>query len=497
MNHRQPIGQLALHEQLGGRLPMPAVRSYLANTRRTVMVDGHVEETYPQYLVTDGSPLGQLRFALKHEAFDMRIIIAALQAIGGDEIRRWVQREPTGGYSRTVWFLYESLVGTELDLENATRGNYVDVLDPRKHFVAPAKNSTRHRVRDNLLGTRDLCPTVRRTTRIEDMIRLNLGQEARNLVSHYSADILARAANFLFTKETRSSFAIEGETPSSGREERFTAALKSASAFDPTNKKDLVELQNKIVDRRYAASDWRDIQNFIGETSQGYREYVHYVCPRPEDIPSLMLGWMELTERLLSAPLDPILIAAVSAFAFVFVHPFEDGNGRIHRFLIHALLERLGFNPSGIIYPISASILRQMPLYDQTLEAFSKPTMQAIEWSFTPEYELVVHSDTRDLYRFFDATPQVEYLYDRVADTVRVDFKDELDFLSSFDRALAAIRQVIDMPDRRASLLARLLLQNRGTLSSNKRDQFSELRDDELHAIEAEITDILHDHRTP
>ena len=31
--------------------------------------------------------------------------------------------------------------------------------------------------------------------------------------------------------------------------------------------------------------------------------------------------------------MDPIVAAAVLAFGFVYVHPFEDGNGRIHRYL--------------------------------------------------------------------------------------------------------------------------------------------------------------------
>jgi len=155
------------------------------------------------------------------------------------------------------------------------------------------------------------------------------------------------------------------------------------------------------------------------------------------------------------------------------------------------MLEKLHFNPPGVIFPISASILRQMPLYDKALEAFSKPIMQSIDWSHTADNGVVVHNETRDLYRFFDATPQVEYLYDRVADTVRVDFKEELEFLDVYDRAFAAIRQVIDMPDRRAALLAKLCLQNGGRLSRGKRAQFAEVTGDELNAIEDAIVSFV------
>ena len=41
-----------------------------------------------------------------------------------------------------------------------------------------------------------------------------------------------------------------------------------------------------------------------------------------------------------------------------FCTPFEDGNGRIHRFLIHNILARQGFTPEGVMFPISAPMLK-------------------------------------------------------------------------------------------------------------------------------------------
>jgi hypothetical protein len=46
---------------------------------------------------------------------------------------------------------------------------------------------------------------------------------------------------------------------------------------------------------------------------------------------------------------------------------------------------------------------------------------------------------------------------------------------------------IVDMPDRRASLLVRLIVQNNGWLSGNKREQFAELSDKEVRAIEATV----------
>ena len=80
-----------------------------------------------------------------------------------------------------------------------------------------------------------------------------------------------------------------------------------------------------------------------------------------------------------------------------------------------------------------------------------------------------------------------EYLYDRVADTVRRDLKEELGFVAVFDRAFNAVREIVDMPDRRAWLFVRLSMQNGGRLSIVKRSQFQELSDAEIAQLEAQV----------
>jgi Fic family protein len=315
---------------------------------------------------------------------------------------------------------------------------------------------------------------------------MHVDAEARALIETYDPVTFARAVNYLFTKETRSSFAIEGETPSASRADRFVAALKAAPGFRP-DKVSLVQLQGDIVEPRYAAKDWRTFQNFVGETVGGYREEVHFICPRPEDVPSLMDAWLMLTARIVESAIDPVVAAAIVAFAFVFIHPFEDGNGRIHRFLMHHVLAKRGYSPNGVIFPVSAAILRDRRSYDDALETFSKPLLDFIEWRWTSEQEITVANDTGDLYRYFDATVFAEYFFDRVAETVHRDLKEELGFVAVFDQALAGVREIVDMPDRRASLFVRLCMQNGGRLSTAKRSQFAELTDAEIGRLEAVV----------
>ena len=482
---RATLGHTWLRSHFTLRVPPPHVESYaIAGARRTEIMGSRIVELYPRAYSTGDDIVANLRFALRYEPLDLGVLAAAFAAMRAETIADWVRREPSGSYARRAWFLYEYLTGETLDLPDAATGNYVAALDPQKHVTAARRNSPRHRVADNMLGTPALCPTVRRTSRLEAQIGVHIDAEARAIIERYDPAVLARAVRYLFTKETRSSFAIEGESPTPDRTERFVAALRSATAFDATDKAAIIRLQNIIADPRYAATDWRMFQNFVGETTVDLREEVHFICPRPEDVPSLMDGWMTATARMVGGGVEPVVAAAVAAFAFVFIHPFEDGNGRIHRFIVHHVLSRTGFSPDNLIFPVSAAIVRDQRSYDAVLESFSQPLLGAIDWAWTSDREIAVRNDTAPLYRYFDATLFAEYLYDRVVDTVRTDLREELGFLAVFDRAMGGVQTIVDMPDRRAALLVRLMLQNNGSLSKAKRGQFDELADHEITAME-------------
>ena len=487
-DNRPMLGHIWLRAAFAPQSPPPFTESYLVSgARRTELIAGRTVEFYPRSYATGDDVIANLRFALRYEPLDLGVLAATFAAIDAEVVAAWVRAEPSDSYARRAWFFCEYLTGKRLDVPDAAAGNYVEALDPQKHVTGARRNSPRHRVFDNLLGTPDLCPTVRRTAKLEGQIGVHIDAEARAIIERYDPAVLARAVRHLFTKETRASFAIEGETPSPGRTERFVAALRAASRFDTGDREAIVRLQNAIVDRRYAATDWRSFQNFVGETTVDLREEVHFICPRPEDVPSLMTGWMALTARMLADGIEPVVIAAVAAFAFVFIHPFEDGNGRIHRFILHHVLSKTGFSPNSMIFPVSAAILRDRRSYDAVLESFSRPLLSAIDWGWTSEREIAVRSGTAPLYRFFDATRVAEYLYDRVIDTVRTDLREELGFLAMFGRAMEGVLAIVNMPDRRAGLLIRLLLQNGGRLSKSKRGQFDELTDAEVAEMEQAV----------
>jgi Fic/DOC family len=484
------VGLYALIEQLDLKIPRPFVRSIIAaGTRKTRITDSGILEQYPKSYRPAEGLAGHLRFALRYEPVELGVYKAVFARIAKGEIEPWIQGEPNGAFARRAWYLYEFLTGTTLDLEDLTSGPYIDLLDTKIHMVGPANRVRRQRVFENLLGNKDYCPLIRRSEKIEAGIAKNLTERALSLVAAVDPAVLKRAAHYLFTKETKSSFAIEGEEPSKDRTERFVGALMRADKFDATSKQSFVGLQNAVVDARYAQKDWRDIQVYIGETLPDFSQEVHFVCPKPENVSPMMSGWMTMTGRLAQpgSGVHPVCAAAAAAFGFVFVHPFIDGNGRIHRFLVHNVLSKTGFTPPGMVFPVSAAMLRDMVAYDRALEAFSEAIAPFVQYSLDAEQKMTVANETAGLYRFFDATPQAEYLFDCIEETIGRDLNQELNFLKFFDAAMKAVMGVVDMPNQRASLLIRLIHQNKGELSKGKRDSFSELSDAEIGKIESAI----------
>ncbi len=450
-----------------------------------------VVETYPP-AYWPGDTLGDhLEFALKYDGTNLAILAKIFEAVDAADLVAYVQSKPTGKYARRLWYLYEFLVGRRLPIEDLGTGNYVDLLDQKQYYTSnKSEQVRRQRIKDNLFGDRRFCPMVRRTEKLRNFEAADLTLRCQQIVSSYPADLIRRALSYLYTKETKSSFEIESITPDASRTERFVALLQLAEHEDFVEKNHLVELQNRVVDPRFAEEDYRKVQNYVGEALPWRPERVHLACPKPEDLPGLMDGLISTHRRMADGGAHAVVHAAAIGYGFVFLHPFEDGNGRIHRFLIHNIFARRGFTPEGIMFPVSAIMLKHSSAYDDSLEAFSKPLMLVVEYTLDEEGQMTVRNDTAIWYRYMDMTPQVEALFSFAEMTIETELVDELDFLANYDRTKTAIQNIVDMPDRQIDLFIRLCLQNNVRLSQRKRaSQFHFLTDGEIARMEEAIRD--------
>ncbi len=457
-----------------------------ANTHKITSKKTIVEEIFPSRYWPGETPGDHLEFALKYDGINLAILACLFKIMEAEHLLPYLKSRPTGKYARRLWFLYEFVTGKDLPLEDIKRGNYIDMLTPEDYYTAePGRRVKRQRINNNLPGVNSFCPMVRRTSVLQKYENINLPGRFSEIASRYSAAFLKRAMSYLYIKETKSSFEIEHIKAEPGRTERFIAMLHAAENADFLTKERLIELQNSIVDPRFRELDYRKSQNYVGETAGWKRQKIHFVSPKPRDLPGLMKGLIDSHRRMGESGLPAVIHAAITAYGFVFLHPFEDGNGRIHRFLIHNILAGRGFTPEGIIFPVSASMLNNLHEYDASLEAFSRPLLPLVDYILEEDGRITVKNDTVVWYSYIDFTPQAEALFGFIEKTIETELLKELSFLSNYDRVKKAIREIVDMPDRKIDLFIKVCLQNNGKLSAKKRaDYFDFLTDEEAGRME-------------
>ncbi|MEE9393090.1 MAG: Fic family protein [Planctomycetota bacterium] len=217
-----------------------------------------------------------------------------------------------------------------------------------------------------------------------------------------------------------------------------------------------------------------------------------HISARAKDLKDLFQGLIDTYELLKNSEYDPVLEATIIAFGFVFIHPFVDGNGRLHRYLFHHILAERAFGPPGLVFPVSAAILERLGAYKSTLDHFSKPRLDLTDWRLTIEGNVKVLNETADFFRYFDASKQAEFLCGFVEETVTKTLPEEVNYLAKHDEFSRFIKNLVDMPDRLVDLTTRFLRQNSGRLS--KRDRTGELKgltDEEVGILESKFAEIF------
>ena len=101
----------------------------------------------------------------------------------------------------------------------------------------------------------------------------------------------------------------------------------------------ILNLHKEITKETLENPDWegkyRKIQVYVGNRITGE---IIFIPPPPEEVPSLMknfIKWLNSEEAL---KLHPVLVAGISHYELVRIHPFVDGNGRTARVIATLIL---------------------------------------------------------------------------------------------------------------------------------------------------------------
>lgn len=445
------------------------------------------EIRFPSSVAYEDSPLGHLEFALRHEVLNLEVIAAVFDGVTAAMLCQRYAATPNGEFIRKACFLWEWMGRGALEQTARTTLGYVAMLDPDQYATAGrATRNAKYRIDDNLLGNSDFCPTISRQAldASSDLLSL-LESIERQLQAIEDPDLYTRAVQYLFLSETKGSFAIERETASGGKEERFVQLLAHAGAEDASEEW-LVELQNAVVRDDFSKeASFRTRQNWLEDRNAR----LTYLPPSPAHLRRLMNGWERFTNDSARAiPLAAKL--ACGAFGFVYLHPFMDGNGRLHRFMIHHILARSNAVRQDTILPVSATILKQMMReYDQVLNGFSRPVTRLWDYIRADDGPAIRFEPGPAVYAYFNADAELGFLVDAIRRTVDEEIPRELRFLVGFDEASERIDGQFDLRGPDIGALVRMIHGNRGALSRGKRKQFSHLPDSAIERIESIVRD--------
>jgi Fic family protein len=136
----------------------------------------------------------------------------------------------------------------------------------------------------------------------------------------------------------------------------------------PLSMRLLCEAHRLLLDGTRGAAkqpgELRRSQNWIGGTRPGNAVFV----PPPADRVSGLLAELEQFIHDPAPALPPLVRIALAHAQFETIHPFLDGNGRLGRLLIGALLEQWGLLAEPLLY-LSGTLKRQQAAYYRKLSA--------------------------------------------------------------------------------------------------------------------------------
>lgn len=510
----QPIGALWLIDYFKLKIFLPlAVSSGIASRRFTEIekstgyrVNLYPEQQRPKIDTTKFSvPLvakhktatpqilwdiiAHLQFHLRHEIPHFEFLSRLFEVLDEQIIQHWVDSEPTGQYARRAAFLYEFFTGKSLISPKKIGGNYVDVIN-EKQLVAASREyvekNTKWRVNNNLPGNRNFCPMVLKTEAVLQASSLEIKPLLQQLDNDVGQDTVLRSAAWFTLGESKASFLIEGESDKTDKIQRFAHVM---ARF--TGKMDLPlqlgTLQKEILGSHTVIKNFgcRQSPVFIG-INHHFQDLVQYIAPPYTTVREKLEGISEFWQK--TSGQSAVMRTAVVAFAFVYVHPLADGNGRVHRFLMNDLLRREGETDDPIILPISGLITEnstEKSRYYQVLNEISAVVMQCLEGQYSFTYEQKLYPDgirsnfvvqneelAEPIWQYPNLTTHVNYFADVVQKTITVYMKQEVAYLQQHDRARMALKAIVDMPNHYADRIIRSMLDNKGQLSQKLKKEY-------------------------
>ena len=173
-------------------------------------------------------------------------------------------------------------------------------------------------------------------------------------IDYSTLDRMPRLRRNKLITSIHASLAIEGNTLSKGQVrdiidgkevvgpaneikevQNIKPAYEQLTKVKPYSEKDLLKIHGIIE---------KDLVPLAGKYRTGNEgvfagDKCIFICPPPQQVPYLMselFDWLNREKK----NIDPLILSSIFHYEFVFIHPFQDGNGRTARFWQNAILSK-------------------------------------------------------------------------------------------------------------------------------------------------------------
>ncbi len=211
----------------------------------------------------------------------------------------------------------------------------------------------------------------------------DMQKKALILESHHSTHIEGTALSLEQAKIILEGGKVKGVNRDDERELlNYKKAMDFISKYlgkdDPVSEGIVRELHKILVKgvrgENADPGNYRKIQNYV--VNSRTREII-YTPPAPLDVPPLM---REFTQWISKAEdVSPVLVAGISQFQFVHIHPFIDGNGRTARLLSTLILYKTGYDFKRL-FTISEYYDKDRPSYYQAIQTVRNNNLEMTTW---------------------------------------------------------------------------------------------------------------------
>ena len=200
-----PIGYSYLNQHYKLVLPKLGLEVYqdpASDTESLVNYGASRRKIIPGNRNIGDTPYHQMIAAIKYQGIRLHFFAAMFNVVDVTEFTRFIREKPNSKYNRVLWFLYEWIMDRKLDIPDLITGNYVTLFDERHYFtLEKGVRDRRTRVVNNAPGTREFCPTVRKTPEVLKCTAINVYDTAyekmQGLAEGLSADVVGRSINYL------------------------------------------------------------------------------------------------------------------------------------------------------------------------------------------------------------------------------------------------------------------------------------------------------------